>query len=156
MPNKYAYKYSVALIRESRLSYPLDEQLGHSAHAARVLWSQLNTTDREHCVLLFLDQKHRINGYHTLSIGSHKAGIVSPRMVFKLALVSEAAALIIGHNHPSGDPTPSSEDRVITHRLVEAGKLLDVPVLDHVIVGSGTENLRYFSFADAGILEKVS
>jgi DNA repair protein RadC len=70
----------------------------------------------------------------------------------KPAILANAAALICGHNHPSGDPQPSEEDRVITTRLVEAGKLLGIGVLDHLIVGDGTT--AYYSFADAGALEE--
>lgn len=73
------------------------------------------------------------------------------RIVFKAAILSNCAPLILGHNHPSGDPQPSREDRAITQRLVESGKLLGIAILDHVITGDGT---KYFSFADEGILER--
>jgi hypothetical protein len=69
--------------------------------------------------------------------------------VFCAAIVASAAAVILSHNHPSGDPTPSSDDRLVTEQLVAAGRLLDIPVHDHVILGSG----RYVSFAEAGCCE---
>ena len=72
-----------------------------------------------------------------------------PRETFKAAILANAAAIICGHNHPSGDCQPSKEDRAITARLVEGGKLLGISVLDHVIVGDG----KYFSFADEGLLQ---
>jgi DNA repair protein RadC len=81
------------------------------------------------------------------------ASLAHPREVFKPALVSNAAAIVCGHNHPSGDPQPSQEDRVITRRLVAAGQLLGITVLDHLIVGDGTA--AYYSFADAGALEET-
>jgi DNA repair protein RadC len=73
---------------------------------------------------------------------------VHPREVFAPAILLGAVAIVVAHNHPSGDPTPSAEDRSITAQLVSAGKLLDIPIHDHIIVGNG----RYTSFADAGLL----
>ena len=105
--------------------------------------------DREHFVVLLLNQKNRVIGVHTVSVGSLTASVVHPRETFKAAILANAAAIICGHNHPSGDCQPSKEDRAITARLVEGGKLLGIAVLDHVIIGD--EN-KYFSFADEGLL----
>ena len=80
--------------------------------------------------------------------GILNSSLVHPREVFIYAIVARAAAIILCHNHPSGDPTPSADDRIVTEQLVAAGKLLDIPVLDHVIIGRG----RYTSFAEAGLL----
>jgi DNA repair protein RadC len=77
------------------------------------------------------------------------ASIVHPREVYKAAILANAAAILCGHNHPSGDPQPSQEDRAITLRLAEAGKLLGINVVDHIIIGSTG---KYFSFADEGLL----
>ena len=82
----------------------------------------------------------------TQSAGSLAASLVHPREAFRPAIREAAAAVLFVHNHPSGDPTPSGEDRRITSRLRGAGELLGIPVLDHVVIGRG----RYFSFADAG------
>jgi len=87
-----------------------------------------------------------------VSIGSLSASVVHPREVFKPAILSNAANILIAHNHPSGQPQPSQEDRVLTVRLVAAGKLLGISALDHVIIGDGTSS--YFSFADEGLLER--
>ena len=73
-----------------------------------------------------------------------------PRETFKVAILANAAAIVLAHNHPSGSPEPSQEDRTLTKRLVEAGKLLGIEVLDHIIVGDGSQ--RYFSFADQNLL----
>jgi DNA repair protein RadC len=81
-------------------------------------------------------------------LGSLDACPVSPLHVFRPAIAQAAAGLILMHNHPSGDPTPSADDRAITSQLVAGGRLLDIPVADHVIVGRG----RYVSFAEAGLL----
>jgi len=88
----------------------------------------------------------RIN---TVSIGSLTASVVHPREVYKPAILSNCAALILGHNHPSGDPQPSREDRAITQRLKEAGALLGINVLDHLVIEADG---RYFSFADENLL----
>jgi len=97
-----------------------------------------------------LDQKNKMIGINTVSMGSLTASVVHPREVFKPAILSNAAALLCCHNHPSGAPQPSREDRALTTRLVDAGKLLGINVLDHIILGDGNES--YYSFADEQML----
>jgi DNA repair protein RadC len=80
--------------------------------------------------------------------GILSSSLVHPREVFRAAIIAGAAGVILVHNHPSGDPTPSADDRAVTRQLVEAGRLLDLPVYDHVVVGRGS----YLSFAEAGLL----
>jgi DNA repair protein RadC len=121
-----------------------------SADVRAILTHYLDGVDREHFVALFLDQKHKLIGLHLVAIGSLTAAVVHPREVLKCAILANAAALVVGHNHPSGAAEPSREDRALTIRLVAAGKLLGIEVLDHIIVGDGTSN--YFSFADNGCL----
>ena len=98
--------------------------------------------------IILLDAKHTIIRDATVSEGSLTLSIVHPREVFNFAVRESAAAVIFLHNHPSGDPQPSAEDRVLTARLVRAGELLGIQVLDHLIMGDG----RYVSFADRGWL----
>lgn len=100
--------------------------------------------------ILPLDSQHRLAGGAPTVItrGILNSSLVHPREVFCAAIVARAAALVLCHNHPSGDPTPSADDRIVTEQLVSAGRLLDIPVHDHVIVGNG----RYVSFAEAGLL----
>lgn len=100
--------------------------------------------------LVLLDAKHAIIRDVTVSQGSLTLSIVHPREVFNLAVRDSAAAVICLHNHPSGDPEPSVEDRALTARLVSAGEVLGIPVLDHLILGDG----RYVSFADRGWLAR--
>jgi DNA repair protein RadC len=95
-----------------------------------------------------LDAQHRLERDITITRGILTSSLVHPREVFREAIAERAAALILVHNHPSGDPTPSADDRQVTEQLVAAGKLLDIPVHDHVIIGRG----RYTSFAEAGLL----
>jgi len=84
-----------------------------------------------------LDGKNRALGFHIVSVGTLTASLVHPLEVFKLAILANVAAIIVVHNHPSGDPTPSAEDVAITQRLRQAGELLGIRVLDHVVVGDG-------------------
>ena len=143
--------YRVSLVRESRL-HCYHKQIRSSADASTLLHTYLADVDREHFVVLMLDQKNKIIGINTVSVGSLTASVVHSREVFKPAILSNAAAIILAHNHPSGAPQPSQEDRVLTVRLVAAGKLLGISILDHVIIGDGTS--AYFSFADEGLLDR--
>jgi DNA repair protein RadC len=101
---------------------------------------------RELFKLLMFDGKNRLLKDTTISTGSLSLNIVHPREVFKPAVRESASAVILLHNHPSGDPTPSPEDRELTRRLVKAGRIMGIKVLDHIVIGDG----RYFSFADQG------
>jgi DNA repair protein RadC len=95
-----------------------------------------------------LDSQHRLERDVTVTRGILNSSLVHPREVFREAIAERAAAVILVHNHPSGDPTPSADDRIVTEQLAAAGRLLDIPVHDHVIIGRG----RYTSFAEAGLL----
>jgi DNA repair protein RadC len=95
-----------------------------------------------------LDAQHRLERDVTVTRGILNSSLVHPREVFREAIAERAASVILIHNHPSGDPTPSPDDRAVTDQLVAAGRLLDIPVHDHVIIGRG----RYTSFAEAGLL----
>src|SRR5215831_20187889 len=141
--------YRVSLVREGRLPYA-KERIRSAAIASTILHTYLTDVDREHFVILMLDQKNQVIGINTVSIGSLTASVVHPREVYKPAILSNCAALILGHNHPSGDPQPSKENRAITQRLKEAGALLGINVLDHLVIGAEG---RYFSFADENLLD---
>ncbi len=108
-----------------------------------VVGRKLRKESREHFLVLLLNARHEVLGKETVSVGSLNASIVHPREVFKPAIVTSAAAVVLVHNHPSGDPEPSEEDVSITKRLVQVGELLGIGVLDHVIVASrGAVSLR--------------
>jgi DNA repair protein RadC len=100
--------------------------------------------------VVLLDTKHQLLRDVTISEGSLSASLVHPREAFLPAIKESAAAVIFLHNHPSGDPTPSAEDKELTHRLAEVGQLVGIHVLDHIIIGTGTPG--YISFRDAGLL----
>lgn len=110
---------------------------------------KMDKLDREAFVIIAVDSKCRPTHISTISIGSLNASIVHMREVFKMAILANAHSIIAVHNHPSGNPTPSNEDRKITKRLKDAGELLGIPLLEHIIVG---ENGNYVSLKEEGEL----
>jgi DNA repair protein RadC len=116
--------------------------------AADVLVPPLRGRDRERCVAALLDTKHRLLEVVTVSVGSIDHTFMSPREVFRDALLANASALVLAHNHPSGDPEPSRDDELVTRRLVRAGELVGVEVLDHLVVGGA----RWISLARRGVV----
>lgn len=108
----------------------------------------LRDKKREMFLVVLLDARHRVLGEEIVSEGSLTSSIVHPREVFLPAVRESAGAMVLVHNHPSGDPRPSDEDVAVTRRLVHASELLGIRVLDHIIVGDGT----YASFREAGLL----
>lgn len=127
--------YEIRIVRERRPKYRSPRTVRDAPAVAAAFREHFEPLDREHFVVLLLDGKNRIVGFNVVSIGSLTAALVHPREVFKAAILSNAAALILVHNHPSGDPTPSAEDRAITERLRQVGELVGIRVLDHVVIG---------------------
>lgn len=116
--------------------------------AAEVLVPQLAGADRERCLSAVVDTKHRLLAVVTVSVGSLDRTFMAPREVFRDALLRNAAAIVLAHNHPSGDPEPSRDDEQVTRRLVRAGEVIGVEVLDHLVVGGS----RWVSLARRGVL----
>ncbi len=138
-------RYRVALVREAAAACP-PSLIRDAASAAAALRPCFDSLDREQFLVAGLDAKHRLIGVNIASLGSLTVSIVHPREVFKPLILMNAAAFLCAHNHPSGDPTPSPEDRALTKRLREAGELLGIPLLEHLIVGEE----RVYSFAAHG------
>jgi DNA repair protein RadC len=103
--------------------------------AATYLMTDMSSLTQEHFVVLFLNVKNEVLHKQTIFIGSLNSSIVHPREIFREAVKRSAASIICAHNHPSGNPTPSPEDIEVTKRLSEAGALMGIEVLDHVIIG---------------------
>ena len=142
-------RYSIRLVKESEIFYEHKRING-----ARMVYDLLCTIGLhekagEEFHSFYLNTKNEIIGMEMISKGTLNASLVHPREVFKGALLANANALILAHNHPSGDVEPSSADKQVTERLVEAGRLLDVRILDHVIIGSKG---GYFSFTESGLI----
>ena len=114
------------------------EQVGSPEDVADVAKGYIGDEDREVFLVICLNTKNKVIAVHRCHVGSINASIVHPREVFKSAILNNASSIVVAHNHPSGDPTPSREDISVTRRLVDAGKLLGVEVLDHIIVGDKT------------------
>jgi DNA repair protein RadC len=141
--------YTLKMVKEDSALYevPVIKSPAEVYQAAKQLLA-LHEEPEEHFCILCLNTKNKIVGVHTISIGSLNASIVHPREVFKAAMLNNASALLLLHNHPSGDPEPSREDIEITHRLVNAGNILGINVLDHVVIGDG----RYISLKEQGMM----
>ena len=126
--------YTTRLVRERTFSFPTRDQVRSPADAAAVLAEYFSDRDREEFVVAFLDTANTLTGLHVASVGGLAASIVEPRQVFKAAVLANAAAVLLAHNHPSGNPEPSREDVAVTRQLVEAGKVMGIPVHDHLIL----------------------
>lgn len=124
----------VKLIRDGDCTV-LTDTIKRPEDSYHILNTLIGDDDREHLIALFLDTRHRVICTHTLSVGTANATICSQRELFRAALLSGAVAIILGHNHPSGDPTPSAADISITRDIKRAGDLLDIQLLDHVVIG---------------------
>ena len=136
------------VIREAVVRYRgparrVGDSMRSPADVARFVRSLIGTDAREHFVVVMLDGRHRPIAYQVVSIGTATASLVHPREVFQAAVGAGAVAILVAHNHPSGDPTPSAEDREVTDRLIRAGQLIGIPLLDHVVVAErGYVSLR--------------
>ena len=115
---------------------------------ADILMDEMRYLNKENFRIAILDTKNQILGIENISVGTLNASIVHPRDVFKAAIKRNANSLILIHNHPSGDVTPSKEDISITHRLIECGDLMGIRILDHIIIGDG----RYYSFKEKNLI----
>ena len=128
----------------------LSRRIDNPATAHELVRELIPDDDREHFLVLMLNAQNHYYGHFEVSIGTQSASLVHPREVFGPAIRDGAAALLLVHNHPSGDPTPSREDLKLTRELMEAGKLLDIRVHDHIIIGMGTTN--FVSLAQRGAM----
>jgi DNA repair protein RadC len=116
--------------------------------AAELFMEELRYEKKEHFKVLLLNTKNHVIAKEEVSVGSLNASIVHPREIFNTPLRKSAASVILVHNHPSGDPSPSQEDLEVTRRLVDAGNILGIAVRDHLIIGDGC----FFSFKEKGLL----
>ena len=140
-------RYRVTLVREGSVSNS-NNHIRTPQDVMDVLSTEYDNAVVEMAQMLALDTKNKIIGIFTISTGSLNASIIHPRDIFQRAILSNAASVILAHNHPSGDPTPSSEDTELTKKLVDAGKILDIPILDHVVIGDG----KFVSLKERGII----
>lgn len=137
--------YRVALVREGTRK-PKGKGFSRAADVHAMMGDYMRSLGQEELWALFCDAKNAVVGSTMVSRGTLDASLGHPREVFRGAIVAGAASIMIVHNHPSGDPEPGQEDRELTERLVEAGRILGVPVLDHVVIGNG----QFVSMAERG------
>lgn len=134
--------YEVRLVRSRRPLRLAEATVSDGELAARTMHALIGLTDREHFAALFLNGLHHVTGAHVIAVGGqHGIGTIEARTVFRAAITACASGVVLGHNHPSGDPTPSQEDIATTARLMTAGRVLGIAIVDHIIV---TRDARKF------------
>lgn len=138
--------YSLKLVKEKSVKYPVN-QVANAVLGAEVARAYLQDKDCEYLAVILLDASSNMIGISTVSIGTISRMQCAVRDIFKAAIVGRANAVIVCHNHPSGDTTPSQEDRIFTQSIVRASAIMSIPLLDHIIVSSGVNN-RYYSFLE--------
>lgn len=141
-------KAAIELGRRTALDVKIRDFVNSPDDVSRLMMEEMRYYDREHFCGLYLDRKGGLLVKEVISVGSLSSTIVHPREVFKTAVKCSAASIILVHNHPSGDPTPSKEDMEMTRRLVEAGSVMGIEVVDHLIIGQE----KYCSFKERGLL----
>ena len=145
---KFIPRFDVRLVRDGRVATLEPTIIRHPSDALPILDSELSELAYEKFVALALSTKNHVIAVLPVSSGSLNASVVHPREVFQRAILANCASLILAHNHPSGDPSPSPEDIALTRKLIDAGRFLDIPVIDHIVLGYG----RYVSFKECGLL----
>ena len=141
-------KAALEMGRRISLDVEIRDLIKSPKDVEKMLIQEMRVYDREHFMVLYLDRKGGLIVKEDISVGGLHSSIVHPREVFKTAVKRSAASIILAHNHPSGDPSPSREDIDITRRLVEAGGIMGIEVLDHVVIGENT----YCSFKEKGLI----
>lgn len=148
----FAQVAEVKLTYKSKVQPSLRPQITDAKKAYEILLECWKIEDdleyRERFAVLLLNRHNKVLGINWVSVGGVAGTIADPKMIFQAALLANASSIILAHNHPSGNARPSDADRSLTKKVKEAGKLLDLPVLDHVILTSET----YYSFANEGEL----
>lgn len=141
-------KAAFELGRRLQLAAPDERpQIRTPSDAANILMSEMGLLEQEQLRVMLLDTRNRVLATPTIYVGSLNTTMVRIAEVFRAAIRENSAALIVAHNHPSGDPSPSPEDVAITREMISAGKLLDIEVLDHLVIG----HQRYVSLKERGL-----
>ena len=122
-------------------------QVTSPADAANLLMAEMSNLEQEHLRILLLDTKHRVLASPTVYVGNVNTSVIRVAELFREAIRLNCVAMIVAHNHPSGDPTPSPDDVKVTEQIVQAGKLLDIEILDHLVIGQQ----RYVSLKERGL-----
>ena len=140
--------FEIKVVRERRQGYGPLRQVRDAKAVYEAFRAHFDPVDREQFLAVILNGRNQILGFNLIALGTLTSALVHPREVYKAAILANAAAIIVVHNHPSGDPEPSDEDKALTRRLKDAGEILGIRILDHVVIGDG----RYVSLAEQGVL----
>ncbi len=148
------------LLREMRVSYSPGivgpGSIRNPGDAARIADAIVDDEPREHFVGIYLDGRCRVIGHRVVSVGTMTASLVHPREVFAPAILAGASSIIVAHNHPTGNPTPSPEDRTVTARLRDAGKVLGIKLIDALVIArTPNGQLAHYSANEAGEIENA-
>jgi DNA repair protein RadC len=145
-----AFRLRLSLVREEQVPWGDDLLLSRPSTLVRFFWERVfHDLDREVMLAAYLDVRHRLIGYTVVSVGTLNRAVVEPRGVLVPGLLANAASVVVAHNHPSGDPSPSAEDLVLTKRLSDAGEIVGLRLVDHIVVG---EQARWVSLRERGQL----
>jgi DNA repair protein RadC len=152
---KFISIYRVSLVRDEHIKFEQTRLSGSSDAQAviRNLIKLQGQSDREQFCVLLLDAKNKTIGLNIVSTGSLSSAMVHPREVLKPAILANASAMILAHNHPSGELTPSPQDKAITKKIIQASSIIGITVHEHLIISM--EDNCYFSFADQGLIQEA-
>jgi DNA repair protein RadC len=142
-------RWTCRLVKEAGAIYAGEAMRGPES-VARIMTEHYGDLPQEAFVAFLLDARHRIRGYTEVTRGTASECLIDASVVFRAAILANSTAILLAHNHPSGDPTPSREDYACTKQLVEAGKVLGIAVMDHVVCG---DDGRYTSIAEQGRMD---
>jgi len=152
---KFISVFRVSLVKDRRVSFE-SNHVNNSAEAQSILRKLIDVQgqqDRENFCVVLLSAKNEIIGLNLCAIGGLSSATIHPREVLKPAILANSSALILCHNHPSGDPEPSEEDLAITKRIVQAASIMGIVVHEHLIISMHDD--RYYSFADNGLIKQM-
>ena len=156
-PQKWSFRVDMPLVRESMQDANGSPVRARSPEDIAALCEDIRLSAQEAFIVIDLNAKNNVIDKRLVTLGLLDASLVHPREVFRGAITSGAAAVVVAHNHPSGDPTPSAEDIRITRQLVEAGRVLDIRVLDHVVIGrpnaAGNGTPGFLSMRECGLVD---
>ena len=149
------YQYKITLVKskisEEEVRFKCSQDVAENSFIHHLFTDQDN--DKEKLYVIILNIKNKVTGYSLISMGSLTSSIVHPREVLKPAILASAASIIIVHNHPSGDPEPSTDDMEITSRISKASSIMGINLLDHIILGFEAEEFKgYYSFKQKGLI----
>jgi len=153
--SRFVSAYRIGLVRDEHVRFNA-QTLNNPTEAQKYIQGMINEMgqpDREQFCVLMLNAKNVTIGMNIVSVGGLSSAPVCPKDVLKPAILANAAALILGHNHPSGDLTPSAADKHITHRIIQAAEIIGIAIHEHLIISM--ENDGYFSFAEQGYIQEA-